>query len=188
MLEQARAVVPRARFIQGDAGRWLPDGEVDLVFANAVYQWVPDHLAMLSRVMAALHPGGVLAVQMPDNVAEPTHRLMEQVALDARWAPRLSNAGRPALPPPRVYYDTLRPHASRVDIWHTIYNHLLDGPDAIVDWVRATGLRPFLDPLSAEERLEFLRLYRDRVAQAYPPSVDGRVLLRFPRLFVVAVR
>jgi trans-aconitate 2-methyltransferase len=88
----------------------------------------------------------------------------------------------------RDYYDTLQPEASHLDIWHAIYNHVLESADAIVDWVRGTGLRPFIDPLPQDWRTEFLRRYRARVAGAYPPAVDGKVLLRFPRLFIVAVR
>ena len=33
------------------------------------------------------------------------------------------------------------------------------------------------------ERVEFLARYRGRLAQAYPRQPDGKVLLRYPRLF-----
>ena len=140
------------------------------------------------NVMSELAPGAVLAVQMPDNVGEPTHRLMQTAADDVRWAARLTDAARSPLPPPREYYDALRPIAARIDIWHTVYNHVLADADAIVEWVRATGLRPFIDPLLPDERRDFLTRYRQLVERAYPPAADGRVLLRFPRLFIVAVR
>jgi trans-aconitate 2-methyltransferase len=87
-----------------------------------------------------------------------------------------------------AHFNALSPVTSRLDIWHTIYNRVLDGPGAIVDWVSSTGLRPFLDPLSPDERQDFMTRYRGRIGEAYPANAAGKVLLRFPRLFIVAVR
>lgn len=189
MLEEARKRLPGLDFSLADANAWVPDGQTDLVFANAIYQWVPGHLGQLPRVVAALPPGGVLAVQMPDNLAEPSHTLMRAVAAAGPWAGRLADAARLPLPSVRDYYDAIRPVASRVDIWHTAYNHPLADAAAIVEWVKATGLRPFIDPLSPAERAAFLAAYEAKIAEAYPPSrADGKVLLRFPRLFIVAQR
>jgi trans-aconitate 2-methyltransferase len=188
MLEEARRALPEALFIEADANTWLPDPDTDLVFANATYHWIPDHLMIFRRILSTLRPGAVLAVQMPDNLAEPAHQLMRQVAVDGPWTERLAGAARAPLPPVREYYDALQSKASRLDIWHTIYNHVLKGPEAIVDWVRGTGLRPFIDPLSRDERDEFLSRYRARIADAYPAAIDGKVLLRFPRLFIIAAR
>jgi trans-aconitate 2-methyltransferase len=188
MLAEARQRVPTASFAAADANTWTPAPGTDLVFANAIYQWVPEHLAQLPRVVEALPPGGVLAVQMPDNMAEPSHVLMRRTAAEGPWAARLAHAARQPLPPPRTYYDALRPVASRVEIWHTAYNHVLAGPEAIVEWVTATGLRPFVDPLTPGHRAEFLARYLEHIAAAYPRTADGKVLLRFPRLFLVAVR
>jgi trans-aconitate 2-methyltransferase len=188
MLEEARRALPDVLFVEADANYWQPAPDTDLVFGNAVYHWIPNQLMTFRRILAALQPGAVLAVQMPDNFLEPTHELMRQVAADGPWADSLAGVTRTSLPPVRDYYDALRPETSRLEIWHTIYNHPLDSPDAIVDWVRSTGLRPFLDPLPLDARAEFLRRYRARIADAYPPMVDGKVLLRFPRFFMIARR
>ena len=188
MLAEARKRLPGRRFDLADAGSWTPESGVDLVFANAIYQWVPDHLRQLPKVLAALGEGGVLAVQVPDNLGEPTHELMRAVAADPSWAGRLAEAARAPLPPPRIYYDALQPVARRIDIWHTVYNHVLADAAAVVEWVKGTGLRPFLDPLSEQEREDYLGRYSREIARAYPPTADGKVLLRFPRLFIVAQR
>jgi trans-aconitate 2-methyltransferase len=190
MLAAARARLPGLAFEQGDLTTWMPAEPVDLLYANAVFQWVPDHLAVLVRLMGALAPGGVLAVQMPDNLGEPSHVAMHETAEAGPWAGRIRAAGigRERLPPVEAYYDALKPFADRVDLWHTHYQHPLAGVPAIVEWLKSTGLRPYLDPLTAEEKPAFLADYARRLEADYRPRVDGTVLLRFPRLFIVAVR
>jgi trans-aconitate 2-methyltransferase len=190
MLAKARQSYPHSHFIEGDLAIWQPLDEPQLLFANAVFQWVPDHLRALRRLLATLSKGGVLAVQVPDNLDEPSHMAMRETAAEGPWAQKLKRLGqgREHLPTPSTYYDALKPDAAQVDIWHTIYNHPLDGADGIVEWVKGTGLRPYIDPLDAEERRAYLAQYRERIAKAYPPSSDGKALLRFPRLFIVCVK
>jgi len=188
MIEKARARLPGVSFDLADAEGWTPQELVDVIFTNAVFQWLPQHPAVFQRLMGLLAPGGVLAVQMPDNLAEPSHRLMREVAGEAPFTDRLKNAARAPLPPVSFYYDLLKPLSARVDIWHTHYYHPLTDAVAIVEWVKSTGLKPFLDPLEDDLRRLFLDRYTARIAEAYPPAADGKVLLKFPRLFLVATR
>lgn len=188
MIDKARARLPDLRFELADAATWEPREPVDVIFANAVFQWLPEHPAILQRLMGFLSPGGALAVQMPDNRAEPSHVAMVEAAQAMPFSARLEGAARGLLPPASFYYDLLQPLSAAVDLWHTIYNHPLAEAAAIVEWVKATGLKPFLDPLDADEKAMFLADYSTRIAKAYPPRVDGKVLLRFPRLFIVAVK
>lgn len=189
MLAAARERLPDVRFEQSDIGAWTPAEPPDLVFANAALHWVPDHATAIPRLFETLAPGGVLAFQMPDNREEPSHRAMRDLALVPPFD-RLIDASaseRDVLAPER-YYDLLAPHAARVEVWRTVYQHPLASPAAIVAWVESTGLRPFLDPLPPAEREAFCAAYEGRVAAAYPARADGLRLLAFPRLFVVATR
>jgi trans-aconitate 2-methyltransferase len=188
MLRQARERLPGRPFVQGELTTWSPPQGTNLLFGNAVFQWVPDHPAVLARLLKALPPSGVLAVQMPDNTSEPALALMRDVAERGPYAshPGLEHATRGALASPGDYYNLLRPLASHLDVWHIVYNHVMAGPQAIVEWFKGSALRPFLDALDLPAREAFLTDYTGRIAKAYPARYDGKVLLRFPRLFIVA--
>lgn len=190
MLEQARERLPELAFDQADIADWAPAQAPDLIYANAALQWVGAHEQLIPRLFAALAPGGVLAIQMPDNQHEPSHRLMREVAALPQFAPHIDAkvaAGRDILGL-HDYYDLLARHAAQVDVWHTIYQHPMADAQAIVQWLRSTGLKPFVDPLPEPLQAAFLEEYERRVAQAYGTRADGRRLLAFPRLFIIAQR
>ena len=191
MLAAARERLPAVEFAVADISAWDGPGPFDVILGNAVLQWVPDHAALLPRLMGLLAPGGSLAIQIPDNLDEPAYRAMRAVAAEGPWAERLAKAGgfRAEQFDAATYYGMLRPHARRVDIWRTTYLHVLPGgPDAVVDWFKGSGLRPYLQALDAEGQRGFLASYRGAIGAAYPAQADGSALLPFPRLFAVATR
>jgi trans-aconitate 2-methyltransferase len=189
MLRKARERLPANEFVQADVATWQPDPGTDLLFANATFQWVPDHPAVLKRLLEALPSGGVLAVQMPDNKEEPTHTLMDDVAREGGWASADTDERQRGNPlDPESYYDLLRPHCQALDMWHTIYAHVLDNAGSIVEWFRSTALRPYTTLLADDAREAYLAAYEKRIADVYWPRYDGKVILNFPRFFIVAVR
>lgn len=189
MLSVARRRVPRAKFVEQNIESWRPEEQADLIFANAALHFVPDHRALMTRLVSYLKPGGRLAVQMPNNTHELSHAAMRMVAADGPWAARLVPIAksRTVIGPPEEYYKLLTPLCRELDIWETAYIHPMDGPQEIVEWFEGSGLRPFLDPLSPSERESFLARYRDELA-AYPRQPDGKALLRYPRLFFVLLK
>jgi trans-aconitate 2-methyltransferase len=190
MLAQARERLPKCTFIEADLVSWSPPKRTDLLFANASFQWLPDHQAVLRRMLQALAPGGVLAVQMPDNLDEPALALMSKVAGRGPWAGNaaVAAAAREPLPRPEAYYDLLKPLCAGLDVWHIIYNHVMADHSAIVEWFKGSALRPFLDALDPAQRADFLAAYLEEIKQHYGARHDGRVLLPFPRVFILAVR
>jgi trans-aconitate 2-methyltransferase len=191
MIEAAQKRLPDIHFEIDDIANWRNPGPFDVILSNAALQWVPDHASLLPALLNKLAPGGSLAVQMPDNLNEPAHRLMREVATAGPWAKKLVNAtdARHSRQNADWYYRVLHNHNAAVNIWRTTYHHpLAGGAGAVVEWFKGTGLRPFLDPLDEPERTDYLSEYEAAIAQAYPALDDGTVLLPFPRLFFVATR
>jgi len=190
MLAHARQRVPAARFVRQDIATWSPDAPYDLVFANAALQFLPDHATLLPRLFGFVAEGGHLAVQMPITLHEASHAAMRLTAADGPWARRLAPVVRaqPVIAAFEDYYEWLAAAGAKVEVWTTTYVHALDGVEGVVDWFAGSGLRPFLDPLDETEREAFLSRYREAIEESYAPRADGKLLLPYPRLFIVARR
>jgi len=197
MLARARAE-PRGEditWIEADIGTWTSDpaDPPDLIVSNAALHWVGDHDTLFPRLLNALAPGGVLAVQMPRNFDRPSHSLIKAVAEDGPWAPALADlidAPAPVDPPGVTVRRLLAAGAAGVDAWETDYQQILDGgPTAVADFTGSTALRPWLDRLPDDaSRDAFHAAYRERLRDAYDPLPDGRVIFPFRRQFVIALR
>lgn len=72
-----------------------------------------------------------------------------------------------------------------MNLWETIYYHILAGPDAVLEWMKGTALRPVLARLSQDQHEQFLAVYGAKLRAAYPVSSFG-TLFPFRRLFFVA--
>lgn len=191
MLAQARELGADIDWREGDIAGWRPEGPADLILANASLQWLPDHKTLLARLADALAPGGVLAVQMPMAHESRHHGIMRAVAAEAPWAARL--AGVDTIGPlltAEAYYDSLSEACEQVDIWSTTYLHALAGEAAVLEWMKGTALRPYMTALAEEPamRAAFLSALDDALSAAFPRRRDGRTLLPFPRLFLMARR
>jgi trans-aconitate 2-methyltransferase len=150
---------------------------------------VPDHATLYPRLVSRLNSGGVLAVQTPDNLEEPAHRLTREIAASSEWASRIGDVTHPDRHPAAYYFELLRPHCTEVDVWRTTYHHpLAGGHGAVVEWFKGSALRPYLQKLDEAAQQAFLETYLRAISQAYPALDDGTVLLPFPRLFIVATR
>ncbi|KAJ5601858.1 Trans-aconitate 2-methyltransferase [Penicillium lagena] len=190
MIRKAKTALPHREFSVGDITSYSPKEPVDLYYSNAVFQWLKreERFSIVRKLMETQPSGGVFALQVPDNLMEPSHVLMRETARNGPWSGTLANIDRDTFQSPQEIYDELKPFCSAVNVFHTSYYHALESHEAVIEWVKGTGLRPYLDPLQPEEKEEFLRDYLKRLKAGYPVSVDGKVLLRYPRLFVVAIK
>ena len=200
MLAEAAKLPSSIRWIEADIATWRAPQPGALIYSNATLHWLTRHEALFPRLLGELVPGGVLAVQMPRNFDNPSQVLMRETARSGPWAAQLAPLFDPAgtmpsvLRPdpvgaPEFYYDLLSPLAAGgIDLWETEYVHQLQGEDAVLEWMRGTSLRPVLDALDRPARDNFLAAYTRQLRAAFPRRADGKTLLHFRRLFLVARR
>jgi trans-aconitate 2-methyltransferase len=150
-------------FAPGDIGRWVGSPAVDVVFANASLQWVPDHPSVLARWSRSLRPGGQLAVQVPANADHPAHRLAAEVAAELLVDPVADPVAENVLAPEAyaVLLDQLGFDHQHVRL-HVYLHHLVSTAD-VVEWVKGTTLTRFKDPLGPAGWDGFVERYRERL-------------------------
>jgi trans-aconitate 2-methyltransferase len=191
MIAAASLAEPHGHWRVGDIAAWADEaGETfDVVFSNAALQWVDDHAALFVKLLNRVSAAGALAVQMPANLDAPAHRVMRELAASPEWQDRFS---RTAIREWHVqelarYYNILAPAAAAVDVWATEYLHVMPDAEAIVEWYKGTGMRPFLDALTDDDqRAQFAAEYLKGIRSEYHAQSDGRVIFPFRRLFLIA--
>jgi trans-aconitate 2-methyltransferase len=174
-------------WVQGDIEGFAPNVAPGLIFTNAALQWVTGHERLFPRLVGGLAPGGVFACQMPLTWPERWHAELRALAAEGPWAAKLKGARdvQPAAPA-EDYWRWLSPLAE-VDLWTSRYLHVLTGEDPVVEWMKGTGLRPYLARLDhSAEQVAFLAAYAALMRAAFPRQADGSTLFDFPRIFIVA--
>jgi trans-aconitate 2-methyltransferase len=180
MIDEAQQLAnDRLSFEIADLREWTtatPSGTVDVIVSNAALHWIPEHLELLPALVDRLRPGGWLAIQVPGNADAPVHSILRDLAHSAEY---------PDLPTTEDYVEVLSAAGCVVDAWETTYSHLLQGDNAVLEWVKGTGARPVLQALPDDRRADFEKEYGARLAEAYPQR-DFGTLLPFRRVFAVA--
>lgn len=173
---------------QADIALWTANDAPALLFSNAALHWVPDHAAILPRLVAMLAPGGVLAVQMPRQFDAPSHQLLTQVA-NALFPGRIDTTPPPVAPP--ITYQRMLAPLGDVTVWETDYIQRLPPVLAPIEtghpvrhFTQSTAMRPILAALNLVEADQFIATYDQHLLIPYPLEYDGSVLFPFRRLFI----
>lgn len=189
MLDKARADHPHASFVQADVGTWRPRQPVDVLYSNAALHWLEGHDVLIPALLAAVKPGGWLAIQMPYNFAAPSHTCVVDAIERGTWRAKLEpHLRRRPVAEPQRYWRLLQDKVARLEIWETQYLQVLKGENPVAEFVKGSWLKQFLDRLQEPERSAFESDYRARVRSAYPAEANGDTLFPFRRLFIVAQR
>jgi trans-aconitate 2-methyltransferase len=196
MLDEAAAhtaSAPNLRFELGDIADWRPDPRDAVIVTNAALQWVPPHVELLPSWLSSLAPGAWFAMQVPGNFASPSHALMRSVAAAAPYADALDGVLRadPVLDAPG-YHELFLDAGLDTVAWETTYMQVLQGDDAVLEWVRGTGLRPALQALDAADptgqlRRSYEATYAAALRESYPRGRHGTVY-PFRRVFAAGVK
>lgn len=191
MIEAAAKSYPKLEFRLIDAscelGR-LGENTFDVVFSNACIQWLPDHAKLLAEMMKLIRKGGVMAVQIPVNYDEPIHEIIKSISESDEWRDRLSGTRSIATLSEEEYFDILSRISSDFTMWKTVYFHRMPSHESIIEWYRATGLKPYLSRLNENEKLILEEQMLEELKRRYPVRQNGEIIFRFPRLFFTAVK
>ncbi|HZP45891.1 MAG TPA: methyltransferase domain-containing protein [Candidatus Binataceae bacterium] len=197
MIHRARALCAtlepplarRLRFVEGDFRTIEDDARYSVIFSNAALQWATNHRDVLARWTRALKPGGRIVVQMPSNHEETAQMTLVAMTADAVWQPLVGDLRTPSHAVGTAdEYRTMLEALGLVDVacYYHVFHHPMTSPAAIVEFTRATALRPFFERIPVARHDEFIADFTQRLERAY--GTNGPLIFEFRRLFLWARR
>ena len=188
MIEQAKQDYPDLSFRLFDANDSFHNlgPQWDVIFSNACLQWVPDHQTLLVKLLDALTDDGELAVQIPLQKKTPFHALLRQIVTSEQWSSFFPKKRNFYTLDELEYCELLQTHAQDFSMWESDYFHILESPQAVLQWYQGSGLRPYLKALPPEKHPEFEQEILSGIESLFPRLHNGSVVFQFPRLFFIA--
>jgi trans-aconitate 2-methyltransferase len=190
MIKKAKKDYQKQSWIVADALTYESEIKYDIVFSNAVIQWIPNHEKLLTKFYRILSDHGIVAVQIPLFWDMPLGKIINNTAKDERWNTQTEGVfDLFTIHNHSFYYEQLSELFSSIEMWETHYMHVLDGHISILKMMRSTGLKPYLDKLDDDlEKKEFEEEVLKEIKNAYPIQKNGKVLLPFKRLFFIGYK
>lgn len=189
MIKTAKESYPDIDFRLCDVTTQL-DGldSYDVIFSNACLQWIPNHKKLIPMLFNKLNKKGVLAVQIPMNEREPLFRIANEILCEPQWDFSSRNIEKIGTLLPEEYFDILSACTDNFDVWETVYYHNMPSVEAMVEWIKGTSLRPYLNALDSEKAERLIKEITERASQAYTVQKNGEIIFKFRRFFFVAGR
>ena len=189
MLQKAKETYPDLQFARMDIAReTLPSEYYNIIYSNACLQWVPEHERVIPTLFSGLKKGGILAVQIPMNAQEPLYQIADAAIKENLWRLTAPISETNSVLPSDAYFDILASLTDDFDIWESVYFHRMPSVDAMVDWIKGTRLRPYLNAMQKADAEELLQIIIEKAAEAYKPQHNGEIIFRFRRFFFTATK
>lgn len=190
MIESAKNNYPNIEWRIEDATKMETEEKYDIIFSNATIQWIQDQKKLISDLVKKLKNNGSLAVQVPMYHKMPASHAIEKVSLTKRWKEQTNEASDVfTFHSSDYYYNILSAKIKSIDMWETSYYHIMQSHQNIVEMLKSTGMRKFLEMLDTkEEKIEFEKDVLKEITKAYPVQKNGNVLFPFKRLFFIGYK
>ncbi len=189
MIRQSRAKYPDLDWRVADARTFSAPETFDLVFANAVIHWIPDHERLLARLFHMASANGFLAVQMPLSSEMKIAELIENAFRTASPGRTFDIGNYIHSHPVEFYVRVASSLSAHFNLWTTTYFHTMDSVGAICEMMRSTRMRPYLDQLQSDrEKAAFERILTEAIDRTYDKLGGGKVVFPFKRLFLLIRR
>ncbi len=189
MIKRARDKFPGIDWRVADASTFNPSATFDVVFANAVIHWIPNHRELLSHLFSMTSKNGCLAIQMPMTsemkIAELIDNAFRAVSPDRRFDISDFIHYNPVI----FYLKSASSLTDNFHVWTTTYFHIIDSASGVYEMMGSTRMRPYLDQLqSDQEKTEFEKILTESIDRAYDKIAGGKIVFPFKRLFLLVHR
>lgn len=189
MIETAEKSYPDMKFQVCDVVKEMDNlNTYDIIFSNACLQWIPNHKEFIPRLFNKLNNNGILVVQIPMNDQEKLFRIMNEIIAEPNWGFSSMKVETNETLQPEEYFDILSSLTDDFDIWETVYYHNMPSVEAMVEWVKGTRLRPYLNALDEEKSEMLLNEIIERASKVYAIQKNGEIIFKFRRFFFIANR
>ena len=183
MLEESEKFQKQGiRFELSDISEYKPSSPIDLVFSNAALQWLPDHEALIPKVLSWVSAGGQVAIQMPYNFDHPSHVIAKEVA-EKLFPDKFKTGGRKnVMLPQERYAEILFANGFHDQVCRLeIYGHPMASGRDVIEWTKGTTLTKYQAELTESEFKRYLEAYNSELLNVIG---EGPCFYAFKRLLI----
>lgn len=187
MIQKAKEIYPGQEWEIKDVKEINTKERYDLVFSNAVIQWIPDHEFIIDKLVNLTESNGVLAIQMPLYHEMPISSIIDNTYKVFFPHSSFNISEILTFNSSTFYFDLLCKRSQSLEMWETSYFHIMDSEDQIYEMIKTTGLKPYLESIESDIDKEcFIKHVKSGILETYKTESSGNVIFPFKRMFAVA--
>ena len=185
MLEQSKSLeTDNLHFKKATTEETIESGEKwDLIFSNAALQWSNDHEILFPKLIELVNSQGQFAVQMPVQPENKLNKILSELIDEEPFKSYLNGFKRdsPVLSIDDYAQLLFDGGLEDIQIMQKVYPIIANDHDTLYNFISGSALIPYIEKLDGDERVIFIKTYKERIAAEFPklPAIYSfkRILL-----------